>query len=66
MASFAKPSTRPLGKGGPQVPRIGLGMVGLSGVYSLPGSDAERLAFLDEVYKKGELFWDTGTSFPLP
>ena len=66
MASFAKLPTRPLGKGGPQVPRIGLGMVGLSGVYGLPGSDAERLAFLDEVYQKGELFWDTGMSLPSP
>ena len=60
MASFSKLPTRPLGKNGPQVPRLGLGMVGISGVYGLPGSDEERLAFLDEVYKRGETFWDTG------
>ncbi len=32
----------------------------LSGIYSTPGSDAERLKFLDEAYEKGETFWDTG------
>ena len=62
MASFPKLASRSLGKNGPQVPRLGLGLVGLSGSYGLPGPDKERLAFLDEVYKTGEVFWDTGKS----
>lgn len=52
--------TSPLGKNGPQVPRLGLGFVGLAGHYGAAGTDEERLAFLDEVYKRGETFWDTG------
>ena len=60
MATSTKLPTRQLGKNGPQVPRLGLGLMGASGVYGVPGSDTERLAFLDEVYKKGETFWDTG------
>ena len=60
MNSFSKLSTRPLGKDGPQVPRLGLGFVALSGAYGSPGTDTERLAFLDEAYKRGEIFWDTG------
>jgi len=60
MASLSKLPTRPLGKNGPQVPRLGLGLMGLSGVYGTPAADAERLAFLDEAYKQGEVFWDTG------
>ncbi|OCL09977.1 Aldo/keto reductase [Glonium stellatum] len=63
MASFPKLPTRPLGKNGPQIPRLGLGLVGLSGVYGLAGSDTERLAFLDEVYKRGETFWDTADEY---
>jgi aryl-alcohol dehydrogenase-like predicted oxidoreductase len=64
----SKLPTRPLGKDGPQVPRLGLGLMGASVGYGLPGSDEERLAFLDKVYELGETFWDTGkqtlTSLP--
>jgi aryl-alcohol dehydrogenase-like predicted oxidoreductase len=62
MTNFNKLPTRKLGENGPQLPRLGLGLMNISGVYGIPGSDAERLAFLDEVYKMGETFWDTGTS----
>jgi aryl-alcohol dehydrogenase-like predicted oxidoreductase len=55
-------STRPLGKDGPQVTRVGLGFVGHGAVYGEPGSDEERLAFLDAAFDKGERFWDTGMS----
>jgi hypothetical protein len=34
--------------------------MGLSGIYGLPRPTEERLAFLDEVYKRGQWFWDTG------
>lgn len=51
--------TRPLGKDGPQVPRLGLGLMSLSGFYNLPVPDEEQLAFLDEAWKAGARFWDT-------
>jgi aryl-alcohol dehydrogenase-like predicted oxidoreductase len=56
-------STRPLGNGGPQVTRIGLGFVGHGAVYGEPGSDEDRLRFLDAAYERGERFWDTGMNF---
>jgi hypothetical protein len=63
MSSFTsidKPLvTRPLGKNGPQVPRLGLGLMSLSGAFGLSATEKERLAFLDEAYKMGERFWDT-------
>jgi hypothetical protein len=34
--------------------------MGASGTYGSALSDEERFAFLDEAYKKGERFWDTG------
>lgn len=58
---MSKLPTRPLGKNGPQLPRLGLGLMNSSGTYGLPGLDADRLTFLDEAYKMGEVFWDTGT-----
>ncbi|EGR49903.1 aldo-keto reductase [Trichoderma reesei QM6a] len=55
--------TRALGKNGPQVPRLGLGLMGLSGHYGLPAPDEERLAFLDKAYEMGETFWDTADMY---
>lgn len=64
--STPKVETRALGKNGPQVTRVGLGFVGHGAVYGDPGSDEERLAFLDAAYERGERFWDTGrTSTPM-
>jgi len=54
--------TRPLGKDGPQLPRLGLGLMNNSGMYNLPGSDESRFAFLDAAYAKGQTFWDSGES----
>lgn len=53
--------TRPLGKDGPQVPRLGFGTMGLSAFYGPTKPDEERLAVLDRAYELGETFWDTGT-----
>jgi aryl-alcohol dehydrogenase-like predicted oxidoreductase len=49
----------PLGKSGPQIVRLGLGLAGLSGVYGNSISDSERLAFLDHAYNTGLTFWDS-------
>jgi hypothetical protein len=51
--------TRQLGKNGPFVTAIGLGLMGLSIGYGDPLPTDQRLAFLDKAYEKGEWFWDS-------
>jgi len=51
--------TTTLGKDGPTVSRMGIGLMGLSMAYGSPKSDKERNAFLDALYEKGEVFWDS-------
>jgi aryl-alcohol dehydrogenase-like predicted oxidoreductase len=51
--------TRQLGKDGPQVTALGFGLMGLSAFYGKPGSDEERLDFLDHVYQSGAHNWDS-------
>lgn len=51
--------TAQLGRDGPQVPRLGFGLMGLSVFYGPPKPDTERLALLDHAYKLGEHFWDS-------
>ncbi|KAH8817415.1 NADP-dependent oxidoreductase domain-containing protein [Xylogone sp. PMI_703] len=64
MSSFPKLLSRQLGKNGPLVPRLGVGLMSLSRqVYGIPPSQEEGLAFLDEAYKKGEIFWDTADEY---
>lgn len=60
MASINKISTRAFGKLGPELPRLGFGLMNTSGTYNMPGTDAERLALLDHAYSRGQTFWDTG------
>ncbi|EKG13639.1 Cytochrome P450 [Macrophomina phaseolina MS6] len=55
--------TRKLGKGGPEVTAIGLGLMGLSVAYGKPRSDAERMAFLDHAYGLGERNWDSADAY---
>ncbi|KAL9084760.1 MAG: hypothetical protein Q9159_005045 [Coniocarpon cinnabarinum] len=50
--------TRQLGRGGPQVTGLGIGLMGLSGFYGKVKSDDQRLAFLDACYEAGERNWD--------
>ncbi|KAL3478926.1 NADP-dependent oxidoreductase domain-containing protein, partial [Aspergillus californicus] len=52
-------ATRPLGKNGPEVTRLGFGTMGLSAFYGPVKPDAERMALLDKTYELGETFWDT-------
>ncbi|KAF1982812.1 aldo-keto reductase [Aulographum hederae CBS 113979] len=63
MSDHPKLPTRPLGKDGPQLPRLGVGLMGLSGTYGLPAPDEDRLAFLDELHKRGKVFWDTADEY---
>lgn len=51
--------TAQLGRNGPQVTRLGFGLMGLSMFYGAPKPDEERLQVLTEAYNLGERFWDT-------
>lgn len=51
--------TKALGKNGPQVQRVGFGLMGLSAYYGPPKPDGERLALLDKAYETGQRNWDT-------
>ncbi|KAI1772273.1 NADP-dependent oxidoreductase domain-containing protein [Hypoxylon cercidicola] len=55
----AKPVLKPLGKNGPLVARLGLGLMGMSFAYGEIPSDEERFKILDRALELGETFWDT-------
>lgn len=50
---------RQLGKSGPKVPAIGLGLMGLSMHYGPTPNDDERFALLDRALELGATFWDS-------
>ncbi|KAH2176134.1 hypothetical protein KXW37_008917 [Aspergillus fumigatus] len=53
-------ANRQLGKNGPVVPALGLGLMGMSfWVYGSIPSDEERFKVLDRAVELGETFWDT-------
>ena len=60
MPPSKKLPSRQLGKDGPVVPRLGMGLMSVSAFYGLPSPDADRFALLDRAYELGETFWDTG------
>ncbi|KAJ6789045.1 hypothetical protein PWT90_08416 [Aphanocladium album] len=52
--------TRQLGRNGPKVTGIGLGLMSFAGWYKQQDlSEETALAFLDRAYELGERFWDT-------
>jgi aryl-alcohol dehydrogenase-like predicted oxidoreductase len=55
--------TASLGKNGPQVTRLGFGLMGLSTFYGPAKPDNERLALLDNAHSLGELFWDSSDMY---
>ena len=51
--------TAQLGSQGPLIPRIGLGLMGMSVFYGAQGSDEDRFVVLDRALEVGETFWDS-------
>jgi aryl-alcohol dehydrogenase-like predicted oxidoreductase len=49
----------PLGRGGPQVSRVGLGLMGMSGIYG-PADEAESIATIHAALDAGITLLDTG------
>lgn len=60
MAATNTLPIRALGRNGPLVPRIGLGLMGASGTYGTATTEQERFELLDAAFAKGQRFWDTG------
>lgn len=52
-----------LGRNGPQVNRLGFGLMGLSVFYGPAKPDNERLALLDRAHELGERFWDSSDMY---
>ncbi|KAI0385617.1 Aldo/keto reductase-like protein [Hypomontagnella monticulosa] len=63
MAPPKKLTTAQLGKSGPQLPRLGFGLMGLSVGFSVVAPDEERFAVLDRAWELGEVFWDTAYAY---
>jgi Aldo/keto reductase family len=55
--------TRKLGKFGPEVTAMGLGLMGLSTFYGAIDADEERFKLLDRSYELGCRFWDSSDRY---
>ncbi|KAL2813829.1 NADP-dependent oxidoreductase domain-containing protein [Aspergillus granulosus] len=55
--------TRALGRNGPQISPIGLGLMSIGGVYGAAPSDEDRLALLDRAHTIDQWFWDTADAY---
>ncbi|KAL2875911.1 hypothetical protein SGCOL_008907 [Colletotrichum sp. CLE4] len=63
MAPPTSLPARRLGKTGPEITALGVGLMGLSVAYGKPGSEEERLAFLDRAWELGATNWDTADAY---
>ncbi|KAK2012822.1 aldo/keto reductase [Colletotrichum eremochloae] len=63
MSPPASLPVRRLGKSGPEITALGLGLMGLSAGYGKTGSFEERLAFLDRAWELGATNWDTANAY---
>ena len=59
MSSNSNAPLRRLGKNGPMVPALGLGLMGMSALYGAVPSDEERFKVLDRAAELGATNWDT-------
>jgi aryl-alcohol dehydrogenase-like predicted oxidoreductase len=50
---------RTLGKAGPSIPALGLGLMGMSAFYGQAPSDEERFAVLNRAVELGATHWDS-------
>ncbi|KAJ5543132.1 Aldo/keto reductase [Penicillium sp. DV-2018c] len=55
--------TRSLGRNGPQVPAVGVGLMSLGDVYGYAGTFEEKVAFLEHAHSIGARFWDTADCY---
>ncbi|KAL2022151.1 hypothetical protein VTK56DRAFT_5980 [Thermocarpiscus australiensis] len=63
MAPPASLPTRRLGRDGPEISAIGLGLMGLSIAYGPAPTDEERFAVLDRAWELGCTNWDTSDMY---
>lgn len=54
---------RSIGRDGPKVNSMGLGLMSIGGAYGKAGSLDESVAFLDHAHATGQRFWDTADSY---
>ncbi|KAJ5935618.1 NADP-dependent oxidoreductase domain-containing protein [Penicillium verhagenii] len=50
---------RSIGKGGPQVPAVGLGLMSIGDIYGSAGTLEDKIAILEHAHATGQRFWDT-------
>ncbi|KAJ5565183.1 NADP-dependent oxidoreductase domain-containing protein [Penicillium frequentans] len=50
---------RSLGKNGPQVPAVGLGLMSIGDIYGSAGTLEDKIAILEHAHATGQRFWDT-------
>ncbi|OTA91150.1 hypothetical protein M434DRAFT_22551 [Hypoxylon sp. CO27-5] len=55
--------TRQLGKNGPRIPSLGLGLMGLRSFYGTPPPDEERFKLLDRAHELGCRHWDSAALY---
>ena len=54
---------RSIGRDGPQVSAMGLGLMSIGGAYGKAGPLDETVAFLEHAHATGQRFWDTADAY---